>query len=214
MSRALLMAALLAASGAAQAQSAAASPAKAELIARVLKLQQPAVEGFARSLTEQPAMQLMQKVAPVVQGLPPERREAVARDIEADLRKFVEDASPAIRERALKLAPSTIGTLLEERFNEDELKQILVMLESPVNKKFQAAFPDMQRVLGEKLVTETRLDTDLNGKLQALQQTVAKRLGAMPAASAPAPAPAKAGPASPSGAGAKPAAASASGAKK
>jgi hypothetical protein len=39
-------------------------------------------------------------------------------------------------------------------FTEDELKQIIAILESPVNRKFQAHGPDMQRALGEKLVAE------------------------------------------------------------
>jgi hypothetical protein len=76
-----------------------------------------------------------------MQRLPAERREAVARDIEADVRKYAEEAVPWCANARNKLAPSTIGPLLEERFTEDELKQIIAILESPVNRKFQALGP-------------------------------------------------------------------------
>jgi hypothetical protein len=41
--------------------------------------------------------------------------------------------SDHVRERALALAPGTIGVLLTERFSEDELKQIVASLESPAS---------------------------------------------------------------------------------
>lgn len=169
--------------------SAPASPAKKELVARVLQLLQPAIEGVAKQLAEQPAMQLQQGAAAALQRMPTERREALARDLEADLRKYVEEVVPMARERAVRLAPSTIGPLIEERFSEDELRQIVALLESPVNRKFQQTFPEMQRALAEKLVAETR--SEIEPRVRALDQTMAKRLGLGPAtgpASGPAPA--------------------------
>lgn len=185
MLKSIVIVAALGASGLAHAQGAAASAApssaaKKELVARMLQLQQPAIEAMARSLAEQPALQMMQQAGAALQRLPAERREAVARDIEADMRKYAEEATPLVRDRAVKLAPSTIGALLEERFSEDELKQILALLESPLNRKFQAAGPDMQRALGEKLVAETR--GDIEPKVRALERTVKARLDGPPAA--------------------------------
>ena len=127
----------------------------------------------------------MQQAGAALQRLPAERREAVALDIQADMRKYAEETVPLVRERAIKLTPSTIGALLEERFTEDELKQIIGILESPVNRKFQAAAPDMQRALGEKLVAEVR--PLVEPKLRALDQSVGKRLGLTPAGAASAP---------------------------
>ena len=176
----LLTAALFAAAAIvtnpAQAQ---AANGKKELVARIIQLQQTGIEGMARALTEQPAMQLMQQAGPAVQRLPAERREAVARDIEADLRKYSEEAVPIVSARAVKLAPTTIGPLLDERFNEDELRQIVAMLESPVIRKFQGLAPEMQRVLTEKLVGETK--GEVEPKVRAMQTSVAKRLGLTPA---------------------------------
>ena len=154
----------------------AAGASKKELVARVLQLQQPAIEAMAKGLAEQPAMQMMQAAGPAIQRLPAERREAVARDVEADLRKYADEAVPIVRDKAVKLAPSTIGVLLEERFTDEELRQIVAMLESPLQRKFQGMAADMQRALVEKLVAETK--GDVEPKVRVMQQTVSKRLGA------------------------------------
>lgn len=192
MIKSLVVVAAATLSFAAYAQAPAASAAKKELVARVLQLQQPGVEAMARQLAEQPARQLLQGASQALQRLPAERREAVARDIEADVRKYVDEAAPIVRDRAVRLAPSTIGPLLEERFTEDELRQVVAMLESPVVRKFQAMGGDMQRAMVEKLVAETRGDIEL--KVRALDQVIVKRLGITPpagAASAARPAPAR-----------------------
>ena len=195
MLKSLFTTALVAAAFAASAQAPAPAPGtspvtKKELVARILQLQQPGIEGMARGLAEQPAMQLMQQAGQALQRMPAERREAVARDIEADLRKYAEEAVPIVTARANKLAPGTIGPLLEERFNEDEMRQVIAMLESPVIRKFQGMAGDMQKALTEKLVGETK--ADIEPKVRAMQQTVAKRLGLpAPPASAPAATPKK-----------------------
>lgn len=176
-------AALMAAATLAHGQIASApSAAKKELIAKILQLQQPGIEEMARQLTSQPAMRLMQQVAPAVQALPAERREAVARDIEADVRKFVDEATPIVRERAIRLAPGTIGAVLDEKMSEDELRQVIAILESPANRKFQQLGADMQRALGEKLIAETR--GEIEPKANAMAQTVARRLPSNPQSNA------------------------------
>jgi hypothetical protein len=186
-----LLAAALAVAGTAAVQAQTpASPAKKELIARVLKLQQPDIENAARMLTEQPALQMWQQAGQALQRMPAERRDALAQDIQADLRKYVEETTPIVRDRAVKLAPTTIGTVLDERLSEDELRQIVALLESPTVNKYKALFPDMQRALSEKLVSETR--SEVEPRLRTAQQSVAQRLGVAPAASAPKAAAAKA----------------------
>lgn len=186
------LALLLAASTAAQAQ-AQSTPAKKELIARILKVQQPGIEATARSLVEQPALELMANAGRALPArVAKDKQEAVAKEIQADVRKYVDEAFPMVRDRAVKLAPSTIGTLLEEKFSEEELKQVVAMIESPVFGRFQRMGDEMQKALSEKVVTDMR-DT-IEPKVRTLEQTVAKRLGitSAPAANGPAPrAPAK-----------------------
>src|SRR3954453_231713 len=97
------------------------SPAKKALVAKVLALQQPGIEAMARQMTEQPVVPMLQQAGAVIQQrVPPERRDAVAKDIQADARKYVDETTPLVRAAAVKLAPTTIGVLLEERFTEDE----------------------------------------------------------------------------------------------
>ena len=195
MLKALLIVAALAASTLALAQTAATPPAassaaKKELVARVLQLQQPGIESLGSSLAAAPAMRLRQPAAAALQQrVAADKREAVAREIEADVRKYLEETTPIMRSQAVKLAPSTYGAMLEERFTEDELRQIVTLLESPVNRKFMGLMPEMQRALAEKLVGETR--ATIEPKVRTLEQTVSGRLGLAPAgtaASAPAPA--------------------------
>ena len=164
----------------AQAQN---SAAKNELVVKILQLQRPAIEGLATVLAQQPAQQMMQQAGIALQTrIEKDKREAIAKEIQADLKKYADDVVPLVRERAVKLAPASIGVLLEEKFSEDELRELIKIMESPVNKKFAQLNGDMQKTLSEKLVTETR--SLVAPKVQALEQSVAKRLGITPAAPA------------------------------
>ncbi len=179
-------AASAAAAAPAAAPAAPVSPAKKALVAKVLLLQQPGIEAMARTMVEQPALQLMQQAGQALQQrVPAEQREAVGREIQADLRKYVDETTPLVRDRAIKLAPTTIGAILEQKMTEEELKQVVQILESPANKKFQSLSGDMQRAIAEKLVADTQ--PLVQPKLQAVQQSVGKRLGLTPNAAASAP---------------------------
>jgi len=179
--RYLLGALLLCAGSLAQAQG-TSSPAKKELVQKLLALQQPGIEGAARNIVERPAAQMMQEAGRVLQTqVPADKREAIGKTIEADAKKYVDEAFPPVRDRALKLAPTTLGAALEEKFTEDELKQLIAWFESPVNKKFQQASGEMQSNFMQKLVAEAR--PVLEPKLQALEQKMRAALG-VPAAGA------------------------------
>jgi uncharacterized protein len=173
------------------AASVAHAQSKKELVAKVLQLQQPGIEAMATAMAQQPVAQIVQQVGPALQRLPADRREALSRDIDADLKKYIDEAVPIVRDRAVKLAPSTIGALLEERFNEDELKQLIGLLESPVNRKWQGMAPDMQKAIAEKLVAEAKPLVD--PKARAMAESVNRRMGAAMQASSPA-GPAASGP--------------------
>lgn len=161
------------------------SPAKKELVGRILKSQQAGIEVMARTLVEQPAAELMGNAASALPGrVAKDRQDAVAREIQGDVQKYLDEAVPLVQGRAVKLAPTTIGTLLEEKFTEDELKQVVSIVESPVYVKFQRLGDDMQRVLVEKLVADTR--ATIEPKVKTLEQMVAKRLGVTGEAGGPA----------------------------
>lgn len=185
MTRKLIAATLLAAApfiALAQGASAPVSATKKDLVAKIIKLQQPGVEGFARQIVQQNTVQVLQAAGQAVQQrVAADRREAVWQDIQADGRKFAEDAFPIVRDRALAIAPSVFTPLLEERFTDDELKQLLALLESPVGKKFASMNGDIMRSMGTKLMADIK--PTIEPKMQAFQKSVAGRLA--PAASAP-----------------------------
>jgi hypothetical protein len=186
----ILATALLAASALAHAQGASAptSPAKKALVDKVLQLQQPAVEQFARNLLQQPAMRMMQEAGVAIQRqIAPDKRQDVGRQVETEIKKFLDEAGPLVRDRALKIAPGVIGPVLEEKFTEDELKQVIGWLESPVIKKYQTALgPEVQQAFVQKLAADSAPVVD--PKLQALDARLRVLLGVPPASAASGPA--------------------------
>ena len=91
------------------------------------------------------------------------------------------------------MCSSDLSALLDERFNEDELKQILAWAESPVSQKFGMASVELQKAVAQKVVAE--VGPTLDGRLKTLQGTLSKQLGLpAPSASAPAPKPAASAP--------------------
>ncbi len=180
-----MMVSLLVLAAGVQAQTAST---KKDLVAKVLLLQQPAIEQAAQALAERPALQMLQQAGMALQSqVPADKREAVAKEIQAEAKKYADEAVPLVRERAVKLAPSTVGALLEEKFSEDELKQLIAIIESPVNRKFLQLGGEMQNALIDKLVAETQ--SAVEPKVKALEQAIGKRLAqAIPASASPAPA--------------------------
>jgi hypothetical protein len=172
----LMMTALLAGAAMASAQA----QTKKELVQKLLTLQQPGIEQVSRGLVERPAVQMMQEAGLVLQRqTPPDKREALGKQIEAEVKKYVDESVPLVRERALKIAPTTIGPILEEKFTEDELKQLITWFENPVNKKYQSLGPEMQNAFVQKLVVDARPVVD--PKIQALDGRVRALLGVPPA---------------------------------
>ena len=169
----LILAIAAAASAPVLAQS---TPGKKEAIARILKVQQPGIENMARALVQDSVIPLMDAAGGAMQRVAADKREAVGKEIQAEARKYVEDTSTMVRERAVKLAPTVVGPMLEEKFT--EVKHLSTMLESPVLAKFTAAGNDIQRTMVEKLVAETR--PSVEPKLRALEDSFAKKLGVPP----------------------------------
>lgn len=190
----ILLTALLSGAALAHAQTPASAPpssaAKKELLQKLMVLQQPGIENLARNLVEQPAVQIMQVAGQALQQqVAPEKREAVGKSIEGHIKQYVDESVPNVRDRAIKLAPSTIGVAMEEKFSEDELRQLVAWLESPVNKKYVQLAPEMQNSFTQKLVAESR--SFVEPRVQALEGKVRTSLGA-PATPGSAAAPAKA----------------------
>jgi hypothetical protein len=160
---------------AATAPAPVSSPAKKALVDKVLKLQQGDIEALSRNLTQEPAARMLQEANRVLQTqVPQEQREATGKTIEAAARKYVDEAVPLVRDKAIKLAPSTLGAALEEKFTEEELKVFVTWLESPVYRKYQLVAPEIQRNFVQKLVADAR--PSIEPKVKALEETVRSAL--------------------------------------
>lgn len=164
---------------------------KKELVQKLLTLQQPSLDATARNLTENPARQLVAAAQPIIaQGVPADKREATARQVDAEIKKYIDGADPIVQASTRKLSQSVLSPLFEEKFSEDELRQLVTIIESPVLKKYQGLLPDFSKALVEKVIADARPLVD--PKLQAAQDSVRKILdnatgGKLSNAPAPAP---------------------------
>lgn len=182
--KSILVLALLAGATLTHAQTASAPPAapvsaaKKELVAKAIALQAPIFEAMARELIMRPVMQMGQAAGQALQNVPQDKRESAAKTIDADIRKFIDEAVPVLRERATKVAPATLGPILEEKMSEDELKQLVTWLDSGAAKKYQQIGGELQQAMQQKLLAEA--SPLLTPKLQALEQKVRVTLGVPP----------------------------------
>ena len=172
----LACAALLSTVAAAAMAQGAVSPAKKELVQKVLTLQQAGIEGIGNALANQTATQVLQVAGQAMARVPADKRDALGAELQAEVKKFFDDVAPILRASAVKNAPATIGTALEEKFSEDELKVLIGWLESPVSKKYQQVSAELQQSLGQKLVAETR--PQVEPKLKALEGVLGSKLRA------------------------------------
>ena len=167
-----ILLALAMAAGTAHAQT------KKELVAKVLQLHQAGIENVGRAIAGQASQQMLQAAAQALPRVPADKREAVGREIQADVKKFYDEVEPLLTKRATELAPASVGPAYEEKFSEEELKVVIAWLESPVSRKYAQIDREQGNALADKVMTDTR--STVEPKLKALQATVAKRLGVPP----------------------------------
>ena len=157
----------------------AAAPAhaqnKKELVAKVVQLHMQGIENVGRVIAGQTSQQMLQAAGQALPRVPADKREAVGKEIQDDVKKFYDEVEPLLKKRAVELAPATVGAAYEEKFSEDELKVVIAWLESPVSKKYAQMDRDQGNALAEKVVADTR--PTIEPKLKALEAVVAKRLG-------------------------------------
>ncbi|MBC7994744.1 MAG: hypothetical protein H7Z15_16050 [Rhizobacter sp.] len=184
--KSLLGVALLAGASLAGAQGQAIpgappSAAKKELVQRLLTLQQPSLENVGRDLAERPARQLAGEAEQALMTrVPADKREAAAKQIQELLRKYGEESLAVVRDRTSKINQANLAPMVDEKFTEEELRQLLASLESPVFKKYQQTQPAMVSAYAQTLVKE--LEAALTPKLQTLEQSVVAALGITPTA--------------------------------
>jgi len=170
--KAIALFALIATCGPASAEV-AVSPEKAKLIQRIVELWH--VENIGVAMLQEPVAESLRQSRSLLQGrVSTERQEAAMKDIAADAQKFLEETIPVVRTNTAKLIPTTVAPILAQKFTEDELRQIIAILESPVKAKFEATVPELQKALGEKLAAESA--KTINPKLETLKQEIGTRM--------------------------------------
>jgi hypothetical protein len=148
---------------------------KKEWAQKIVTMQQDAVDGMARAIVEQPARQLSMQSAQILgHAVPEAKRDATGKQIDTEIRKYVDGATPILKASATKLSKTTIGGGLEEKFTEEELKELHGMLTSSVMKKFQSAIPELSGKLQEQVMAEAR--TQLGPKIDTTGNNVRKIL--------------------------------------
>jgi hypothetical protein len=171
-----------------------ASAAKKELVQRLLNLQQNQLDGITRDVVARPAQQIAAMAEEALQTqVPPAKHAPIVKKIQESLQKYEEGTMPLVRDRAGKIGQTSVGPFLEEKFTEDELRQLVTSLEAPAFKKFQQTQPELLNLY----VAAVRKDlaTAVQPKIDALERDVRAALGVQAPASAPtgaaAPKPAK-----------------------
>ncbi len=149
------------------------SEAKARLVERVLTLWHP--EELAIVMVQRPAADALQQARIALQGrVSAEKRDATLKDMASDVQKYLDEATPVARENAKRAMATTVVPMLNQHFTEDELKQLITLLESPLKKRFEQLLPQMERALGEKVAQDSRAAID--PKLQAMTHAVGLKL--------------------------------------
>jgi uncharacterized protein len=158
------------------AAASAQAQTKQELSQRILTAQNASIENIGRAIAAQTSQQVLEAAGAALQQVAADKQDAVGKAMQADVKKFYDDIEPMLKSSAVKLAPGSIGAILEEKFSEDELKQIATWMESPTSRKYQQLTGDLQEGLTQKLVTDSR--STVEGKLKVLEEGLRKRLEA------------------------------------
>ena len=179
----LALALSLNALGAASAQT-AVSPAttqasvaqtKEQLVQHLLKLWH--VEGVGLTMLRVPIEESLRQSRSLLQGrVSSEKQVETMKDIEAYAQEFMDKTAPGVLDRSRKLIPTTVAPILMAKFTEDELRQIIAMLESPVKAKFEALVPELQKALGQKMAADE--GPQIKPRMEELQTRIGLRLRA------------------------------------
>ncbi|MFI4939918.1 MAG: DUF2059 domain-containing protein [Burkholderiales bacterium] len=159
----------------AQTAQTAISPAKEKLIQRVLQLWH--VEAVGGTMLQQPILEAARQARSLMQGrTTTDLQTAALKGINEDANEFYKASLPIVLDSAQKLIPSTVVPLLAEKFTEEELRQIIAILESPVKAKFEALVPEIKLALGAKITADS--SATIEPKLTALNQRIGERMRA------------------------------------
>ena len=149
------------------------SPEKQKLINRILELWP--VENVGLIMLTKPLEESLRQSKSLLQGrVSAETQEATMKEINQDVANFLKDVQPVVLASAKKLIPTTVTPIFAEKFTEEELRQIIAFLESPVKSKFEAVTPEIQAALGQKIAADN--GATINPKMTELTKQIGIRM--------------------------------------
>lgn len=172
--------------------------AKRALSVRVIAAQEGAeLNRLYDQLAASATQQVVSNWNPRLDAMPEDKRQAAANALDAELKKFNDDALKLVAAQSPKARESALIPAYMERFSEDELKQLVALMEAPVFKKYQTIAPELGSVFVKAIVDGTRGAVEARSKV--FDTAAAKIVGttSAPAASPAAPATSPAAPAKP-----------------
>ena len=133
---------------------------KAALVKQFIDLQQPGIEALARGLVEQSSApdRAGRLAVPADASAGREARSRRARPPTPSSRSTSTRPIRSCATRPCSWRRTPWDRSCEQNFSEEELRQLLAWISSPLSKKYQELNPKMQSALTEKLVAETRAE--------------------------------------------------------
>lgn len=128
-------------------------------------------------MIQRPAAEALQQARVALQGrVSAERRDETMLAIAKDVQKYIDEATPLVRESAKKDIGSTVIPILVKEFSANELTELIGILESPTKKKFEKLVPQMERTLGDRVAVD--IGAEITPKMQELTKEVGLKLRA------------------------------------
>jgi uncharacterized protein len=131
--------------------------AKRQLAARAIAAQDgPEMNAMLGQLAGSATRQVASSWNERIGSLPAAKQQSAATAIDAELKKFNDDALKLITAQAAKVRSDALLSAYTERFTEDELKQLVDLMEAPVFKKYQTVASQLGNVFIKAIVDGTR----------------------------------------------------------
>ncbi|MGA8514802.1 MAG: DUF2059 domain-containing protein [Burkholderiaceae bacterium] len=156
------------------------SDAKRALAVRAVAAQEgPEMNRMLAQLAGSATQQMVANWDERVSQLPEAKQQSAINAMDAELKKFNDDALKLITAQAAKVRGDALLNAYIERFSEEELKQLVALMEAPVFKKYQSVGPDLGGVYIKAIVDGTRSAVEARSKTF---DTAAAKIVGVPAA--------------------------------
>ena len=178
----LILALALAGTLSATAVHAQATDPKLELAKKVVALQQgPELDRLVTQLAGSTTQELIANWGPRLDaGVPKARQQKASEDLNAELKKYSDDAVQIIGKQVSKVSSDVLVPAYAERFSLEELQQLAAFFESPAVKKYQASAAELGNTFIQKLIEASR--PDVLARARQFDDAALKIVGPGPAA--------------------------------